>query len=273
MFAAIRNSFIRHFMSDIKHECGIAAVYHLASGTPSPLCSPQGPNQVSRLVPRLLLDIQNRGQLSAGMTSFHPGRQQLLDTYRGLGTVSEVFRLSHRGKSESILSRYAGQAAIGHVRYATCGKDDLSYAQPFERPHLEKRKWFSFGFNGQLANYAELRDKILADDAHHIARATDTEIIMHEIGKELSGDLRPTLVEIMSNVAKRFDGAYAICFLNALGEMFVARDPLGIKPVSYAIEGPLFAAASESVALLNLGFSHESIRSLEPGEMISITGG
>jgi len=260
-------------MSDLKHECGIAAVYHLPSGTPSPLCPPQGPNQVSRLMPRLLLDIQNRGQLSAGMTSFHPGRQQLLDTYRGLGTVSEVFRLSHRGKSESILSRYSGQAAIGHVRYATCGKDDLSYAQPFERPHLEKRKWFSFGFNGQLANYAELRDKILADDAHHIARATDTEIIMHEIGKELSGDRRPTLVEIMGNVAKRFDGAYAISFLNALGEMFVARDPLGIKPVSYAIEGPLFAAASESVALLNLGFSHESIRSLEPGEMISISGG
>jgi amidophosphoribosyltransferase len=260
-------------MSDIQHECGIAAVYHLSGGPISPLCPAQGPDQVSRLMPRLLLDIQNRGQLSAGMTVFNPGRQQLLETYRGLGTVSEVFRLSHRGKSESIMSRYAGQAAIGHVRYATCGKDDLSYAQPFERPHLEKRKWFSFGFNGQLANYAELRDKILADDAHHIARATDTEILMHEIGKELSGERRPTLVEIMRNVAKRFDGAYAVCFLNALGEMLVARDPLGIKPVSYAIESQLFAAASESVALLNLGFSHESIHSLEPGEMVTITGG
>jgi amidophosphoribosyltransferase len=223
-------------------------------------------------MPRLLLDIQNRGQLSAGMTNYHPGRQQLLDTYRGLGTVSEVFRLGHRGKSESIMSRYAGLAAIGHVRYATCGKDDLSYAQPFERQHLEKRKWFSFGFNGQLANYADLRDKILADDAHHLARATDTEVIMHEIGRELSGDRRPSLLEVITNVAQRFDGAYAIAFLNALGEMFIARDPLGIKPVSYAIEGPLLAAASESVALLNLGFSHQSIRSLEPGEMISVTG-
>ncbi len=34
----------------------------------------------------------------------------------------------------------------------------------------------------------------------------------------------------------------------------LARDPLGIKPLCYAIEGPLFAAASESVALLNLSF-------------------
>ena len=85
----------------------------------------------------------------------------------------------------------AGRAAIGHVRYATCGREDLSYAQPFERHHLQKHKWFSFGFNGQLANYAELRDKLLADDDHHLSRATDTEIIMHEISRELSGDRRP----------------------------------------------------------------------------------
>lgn len=260
-------------MSDLEHECGIAAIYHLPNSPASPLCPPQGPGEASRLIPRMLLDIQNRGQLSAGMTSYNPGRQQLLDTYRGLGAVTEVFRLSHHGKSESIMARNAGRAAIGHVRYATCGKDDLSYAQPFERHHLQKHKWFSFGFNGQLANYADLRDKLLADDDHHLARATDTEIIMHELSREMSGDRRPTLVEVMRNVAQRFDGAYAISFLNALGEMFVARDPLGIKPLSYAIEGPLFAAASESVALLNLGFSHESIRSVEPGEMISISNG
>jgi amidophosphoribosyltransferase len=259
-------------MSELHHECGIAAVYHLP-GLASPLCPPQGPDQASRLIPRLLLDIQNRGQLSAGMTTYQPDRQQLLEAYRGLGTVSEVFRLGHRGKSESIMSRYAGRAAIGHCRYATCGKDDLSYAQPFERPHLEKRKWFTFCFNGQLANYAELRDKILADDAHHLARATDTEIIMHEIGREFSGDRRPTLVEVMQNVSQRFDGAYAIAFLNAVGEMFLARDPLGNRPLCYAIEGPLLAAASESVALLNLGFSHQSIRSVAPGEMVIVADG
>ncbi len=259
-------------MSELHHECGIAAVYHLPGRDVSPLCPPQGPSEVSRLIPRLLLDIQNRGQLSAGMTSYNPERQQLLETYRGLGSVSEVFRLSHRGKAESILAQTAGRAAIGHVRYATCGKDDLSYAQPFERHHLQKHKWFSFGFNGQLANYAQLRDKLLADDDHHLARANDTEIIMHEISRELSGDRRPPLVEVMHNVAQRFDGAYCISLLNALGEMVIARDPLGLRPLSYAIEGPFLAAASESVALLNLGFSNRSIRSLEPGEMIYASG-
>lgn len=260
-------------MSELHHECGIAAVYHLPGGAVSPLCPPSGPDQISRLIPRMLLDVQNRGQLSAGITSYLPRRDQLLETYRGVGTVSEVFRLNHRGKAEAILSRLVGPAAIGHVRYATCGKEDLSYAQPFERHHLQKHKWFSFGFNGQLANYAELRDKLLADDDHHLARATDTEIIMHEISRELSGDRRPPLCEVMRNVAQRFDGAYCLVLLNALGEMVIARDPSGFRPLCYAMEGPLLAAASESVALLNLGFSHDSIHSVEPGEMISVSGG
>src|SRR3954468_24475547 len=260
-------------MSELNHECGLAAVYHLSGAAASPLCPVQGPDEVSRLIPKILLDVQNRGQLSAGMTSYHPDRQQLLDTFRGVGTVSEVFQLGHRDQAESIMSRLAGRAAIGHVRYATCGQDDVNYAQPFERHHLQKHKWFSFGFNGQLANYAELRDKLLADDDHHLSRSTDTEIIMHEISRELSGDQRPPLVDVMRNVARRFDGAYCLVLLNALGEMVLARDPWGFRPLCYAIEGPLMAAASESVALLNLGFSHQSIRSLEPGHMLSISGG
>lgn len=257
-------------MSDLRHECGIAAIYHLPSSEPSRLCPQQGPEAISRLMPRMLLDIQNRGQLSAGMTSYAPTRSQIIDTYRELGSVAEVFRLSHRGKAEALMQQYEGRAAIGHVRYATCGEEDRSYAQPFERHHLQKRKWFSFGFNGQLANYADLRQALLADDDHHLARTTDTEIMMHEISREMSGELRPSLVEIMHNVAQKFDGAYSVALVNALGEMMVARDPLGIKPVSYAIEGPLFAAASESVALLNLGFEPENIHSLEPGTMVTI---
>jgi amidophosphoribosyltransferase len=222
-------------------------------------------------MPRMLLDIQNRGQLSAGFTTYNPRRRQRIDTHRELGNVSEVFRLSHRGKAESLMRHYAGRAVIGHVRYATCGSEDRSYAQPFERHHLQKRKWFSFGFNGQLANYAALRDRLLADDDHHLARESDTEIVMHEISREMSGDRRPSLLEVMQNVAKRFDGAYCLVLLNALGEMLVARDPLGVRPLCYVMEGPLFAAASESVALLNLGFSPDNIKSLVPGQAIVVS--
>ena len=87
-------------MADLYHECGIAAIYHLP-GEVSRMAPKQGPNQVSRLMPRLLLEIQNRGQLAAGMSVYRPGHPQLLDTYKnakkfGEDKVSYTFRIVYR---------------------------------------------------------------------------------------------------------------------------------------------------------------------------------
>ena len=255
-------------MAELHHECGIAAIYHFDSPTPSALAPPQGPEQVSRLMPRLLLDLQNRGQLAAGFATFNPERGKILDTYKQIGTVIEAFRLNHQAKSESIMREYAGRAAIGHVRYATCGANDRAYAQPFQHYHGRKWKWFAIAFNGQLANYHDLRDDLLNRAGYHLTRNTDTEVIMHYLSYELRHDERPDLAQVFRNLAKKFDGAYNLAFMNALGEMAVVRDPKGFRPLCYAVEGPLFAAASESVALTNLGF--RDIHDLEPGEMAVI---
>lgn len=265
-------------MADLFHECGIAAVYQLPGAATGPLVPKQGPHAVSRLMSRLLLDIQNRGQLAAGMTTFSPRRNQLIDTHKNVGSVTEVFKLNHSAKAEALMREYEGPAAIGHVRYATCGKDDRSYAQPFERHHIEKRKWFSFAFNGQLANYGELRQEILSQGGFHLARETDTEILMHLLSQEISrqsaaSEAAPDLGLLLERLATRLDGAYNIVFLNALGDMFVSRDPLGIRPLCYAMENGLFAAASESVALANLGYAEKNIVSLAPGEAAIIQNG
>jgi amidophosphoribosyltransferase len=258
---------------ELHHECGIAAIYHLPGGPPSKLAPLLGREQVSRLMPRLLLDLQNRGQLAAGFSTYDPNREKLIDTYKQIGTVIESFRLNHQAKYESIMQTFAGRAAIGHVRYATCGANDRSYAQPFEREHGCKWKWFAFAFNGQLANYPELRDNLLSQTDYHLTRNSDTEIIMHYLSHELSkaGDHRPDLVEVFANLSRKFDGAYNLVFLNAMGDMVVLRDPHGFRPLSIAQDGPMFAAASESVALFNLGF--KDVRSLEPGEMVLIQDG
>src|SRR5947209_8522243 len=175
-------------MGELHHECGIAAIYHLYSGKPSGLAPLIGQDQVSRLMPRILLDLQNRGQLAAGFTTYNPQREQILNTYKQIGTVIEAFRLNHQAKYDSIMRQYAGRAAIGHVRYATCGANDLSYAQPFDRPHGRKWKRFSFAFNGQLANFAELKAELLAVRDYHLTRETDTEVLMHYIAHALRGD-------------------------------------------------------------------------------------
>jgi len=260
-------------MAELYHECGIAAIYHLMHDDVSPLAPNEDPNRSAGQITRLLLDIQNRGQLAAGMTSYCSERKQLIKTHKDVGGVNEVFRLGRKEEAEQLMQEYNGRAAIGHVRYATCGADDPSYAQPFERSHVQKSKWFSFCFNGQLANYQKLREQIEEQDDFHLARETDTEIIMHLLSQDFSIHGRGDLVGTMRRLSLKFDGAYNMAFVNARGDMFVARDPLGIRPLCYAIEGPMFAAASESVALWNLGFNEKNIETLEPGEMILVQHG
>ena len=190
-------------MDELQHECGIAALYHLHSPAPSPLILKSGPDEVSRLMPRILLDLQNRGQLAAGFSTWDADREKLLDTYKQIGTVIEAFRLNHRAKYESLMREFAGRAAIGHVRYATCGATDRNYAQPFERLHGRKWKWFSFAFNGQLANFSELRNELLTMADYHLTRNTDTEIIMHYLSHELRGDDRPDLASVFRKLSRQ----------------------------------------------------------------------
>ncbi len=261
-------------MSDeLHHECGVAALYWLdkAASRGGPASKAVSGGNVSALMPTVLLDLQNRGQLAAGLSSYNPDRTQLLDTYKEVGTVAEAFRMAHPDRHEEILAEYAGRAAIGHTRYATCGLDDARYAQPFERHHGRRWKWFTFAFNGQLANYTELRDRILAKRDYHFTLNTDTEIIMHALAYRLRGDKPRPPEEVMRSLARQFDGAYNIAHLDAKGRLFVARDPLGFRPLSWGVQGRLFAAASESAALTNIGF--RETHSLEPGQMAIVEDG
>ena len=211
--------------------------------------------------------MQNRGQLAAGMSSYNANRPSLLRTHKEVGTVAESFRLNHKAKFEAIMKGLDGPAAIGHVRYATCGGADRSYAQPFEREHGRKTKWFAFAFNGQLANYQELKRELLEQGDYHLKRDTDTEILMHSLSYELQGE-GPEVDwrGVFGRLAERFDGAYNVVLVTASGDLVVARDPMGFRPLCIAEDGHLFAAASESVPLSNLGF--KGIRSLEPGTLV-----
>src|SRR5262249_47232977 len=113
--------------------------------------------------------------------------------------------------------------------------------------------------------------ELLALADYHLTRETDTEVLMHYLSYELRGEDRPDLVQMFRNLSEKFDGAYNIVYLNAMGDMAIVRDPRGIRPLCWAIDGPLFAAASESVPLQNLGF--RDVQSLAPGEMIVIQDG
>ena len=97
---------------------------------------------------------------------------------------------------------------------------------------------------------------------------------MHYLSHELSqcGDERPDLVEVFRNLSKKFDGAYNLVFLNAMGDMVVLRDPNGFRPLCYRRGWPAVRRRQRKRRRCSTSAS-ENIQSLEPGEMILIQDG
>jgi len=243
-----------------KDECGIAAVYALKKG------KPDHDRDISSMIPLMLQDMQNRGELSAGITTYSPSRRQLLRNYKALGQVKEAFA-SDIHNAKELLHVMQGSASIGHVRYATCGKDDVNYAQPFERVHGRLPKWFSFCFNGNISNHAELKHRLETKKGYHINLDSDTEIIMHYLAREIalseSAHNEIDYKIIFKNLADIFDGAYSLAFIDARGKLIIVRDSQGFKPLSYAVTDTEVVVASESVAIWNRGIN--DIKTLDPG--------
>ncbi len=249
---------------EVHDECAVAAV-----SLPKPIENyPHG--GAAFYLYQMLLQMQNRGQLSAGITTYNPMRKQLIDTRKKLGMVSEVFSTNFKPKADAIMHRYSGTKGIGHTRYSTSGGDDEGSAQPFERHHGRKWKWFSFSFNGNIANFAELK-KDLESKQYHLVRNLDTEMILHYLEKAQVGEKKTPMAEVFSSLSEKFDGAYNIAYLDAEGTVAAMRDPLGIRPMVYTINDNFTGAASESVAIANM--SEGSVKPLKPGEMFISTNG
>jgi asparagine synthase (glutamine-hydrolysing) len=101
-------------------------------------------------------------------------------------------------------------------------------------------------FNGELYNYRDLRER-LALCGHRFATQSDTEILVHaweEWGEDALIELRGMFAFALLDLRERYATAPIL---------FLARDPLGIKPLYYTQTSDGFAFASEIRALLASG--------------------
>lgn len=101
-------------------------------------------------------------------------------------------------------------------------------------------------FNGELYNYRELRERLCLD-GHHFATQSDTEVLVHgweEWGEDLLGELRGMFAFALLDLRMHYA---------TVPVLFLARDPLGIKPLYYAQTSEGFVFASELRALLAAG--------------------
>ena len=145
--------------------------------------------------------------------------------------------LQHRGPDDSgIYISTERQAALAHTRLAIL---DLSPAghQPMSTP--DGRYWITF--NGEIYNFQQLRCHLISQGEQFHSQ-TDTEIILKLYQK------------FGSDCVEHLRGMFAFAIWDDLEKIcFLARDPLGIKPLYYWQSGSTMIFASELKAILASG--------------------
>lgn len=160
----------------------------------------------------------------------------------GQGNRDDIARmiatLKHRGPDDTGVVFEQG-VALGHARLSIL---DLSPAghQPMALPD----KSLSIVFNGEIYNFQELRADLARRGVRFVS-TTDTEVILH---------LYKTFgVEAFA----KMNGMFALALYDAkIGELILARDRLGKKPLYWSVTGGTLLFGSELKALM----AHPSFR-------------
>jgi asparagine synthase (glutamine-hydrolysing) len=137
----------------------------------------------------------------------------------------QLERLAHRGPDgRGACDTPSG--ALGHTRLAIVDVEHGGQPQSYGPLHIS--------YNGEIYNHRALRHKYLAGEA--LDTQSDTEVVLRLYAK-----LGPSSVELL-------DGMFAIAILDD-ENLFLARDPIGIKPLYLGFVGSELYFASELKAL------------------------
>lgn len=188
---------------------------------------------------------------------------------------------------------FGGELLIGHLRYGTSGEFDSGSCHPYlRRSNWPTRTLMVMG-NFNMTNTGELNQKLIERGQHPIF-GTDTQTVLEEIGFHLdeahtdlyrkmrdlgiSGTEIPDQISkeldiesIVSISAQAWDGGYAIVGVVGNGDMFVMRDPHGIRPCHMLINEEVIAFASERVPLMTVfEAAKEEVQSVAAGSLVVI---
>lgn len=175
----------------------------------------------------------------AGILNAEPGPlAELETTLRALNRAQR-----HRGPDdEGVWVSPEGRAGLAHVRLSIL---DLSPAghQPMGTPDGR----FQITFNGEIYNFRELREELSREGVLFVSDS-DTEVLLRlyeRQGPEMVGKLR---------------GMFAFCVWDEVEKTaFLARDPMGIKPLYYSMVAGRLVFASELKSLRRSGMVSSDI--------------
>lgn len=215
-----------------------------------------------------LLNLQHRGQEGAGILTVDDRRAGGFHIQKGSGLVENVF-------SERSFKDLRGNAALGHSRYATIGRDDPNLLQPF----LDYTAGIGLAHNGNIVNFYALRDQLLIDQPDKsTALESDSALILRLLCDALANKKvdRKNVFSAIRTCMQKLVGSYAVVCATRDGDIFGFRDPDGIRPLVFGKKvneagEKVFALASETIALSFLGY--ESLSEISAGEAIYIDKG
>ena len=142
--------------------------------------------------------------------------------------------LCHRGPDDAgIWLNQNGRVGLAHRRLAILDLSDAG-RQPMHDEVGET--WITY--NGEIYNFLELRAQ-LEQRGHVFFSGTDTEVLL------------AAYREWKEHCLDHLNGMFAFALFDAsTGQLFLARDRVGKKPLYYAWSGSRFLFASEPKALL-----------------------
>ena len=163
---------------------------------------------------------------------------------------------------------------LGHLRYATFGKNDVAFCHPFVHESSELDHTILLAGNFNLTNAHELFD----DYRHHGSFPTsksDGYLITSLIAKQLeerSAKSENHISKAISAALANADGAWTLCGMTADGWAFATRDPHGIRPGWHYIDDDVVVVASERAAIqAAFDVPPEAVKELPPGEALVVS--
>lgn len=297
-------------MEELKHECGIAMIrllkpleyYQEKYGT--------WMYAINKLY--LLMEKQhNRGQDGAGLACVklesEPGEEYMFrERALGANAITDIFSVVHsnfNNCSESQLRDvawakknlpFAGEVFMGHLRDNSTGRVGLEFVHPFLRRNNWRAKNLALCGNFSMTNLDEIFSRITAI-GQHPRKYADAYILLEQMGHRLDREVERVfdlaesagntgmditnyiedsidVSNVLRSTSKDWDGGYVMCGLTGSGEMFMMRDPWGIRPAFYYMDDEIFVAASERPVIQTaMNVLANDVKELKQGQAITIT--
>jgi asparagine synthase (glutamine-hydrolysing) len=166
-----------------------------------------------------------------GIAGWADFTQNLLNSTRTINNMTDTLKLRGPDSSGTYISE---NVLLGHRRLVVV--DPEGGKQPMIKT-VEGRE-FVIVYNGELYNTEDLRTE-LSDKGFKFESYSDTEVLL------------TSYICWGADLIKKLNGIFAFAIYDkAKRQIFLARDPLGVKPLFYTLKGNSFIFGSEIKTLL-----------------------